>query len=525
MNNNQIYQDNIPNFRDIFLSHRSADNEFVRKLVRDIEENTYQGRKLLTWFDEAEIRPGQSVVGMVNEGLEKSRFIGIVMTPDYFASESGWTDAEWHAFLSIDPDNRKGRIIPLIVKDCPYVPYLLYHLKAIDMRTRRYNKGLSELLMVLREEPLPRPSVYRGQLITPSGMITRQTLYAERNVPEGDPDVIRENLHCNLIPVERLPQNIYTAPILRQLYKVHQDGSTKLPSKQHIKEEIRVAQKKTQVKNPFVPAFRLFENKIVTFHDLENPDGPFNTIIDNQKIQNDATSDWMLDEDDRRILVSLLNMGVSRQLINIGLVPDEDKQWRFFFPPKDGGPNVIEWRPFKRKIKREVVGPRFDKDGNIAFWRHLAAYLKLIFLANNFFLQIRPTWVFTEDGIIVKRGPNLTRLVNRWTNPERNIHVMYHVRFWTSILRRGSGPISIQVGDQYMELSNRPALIELPYGISDDQKDLMRYLDDAVPFIEQAEDEFIKLAADEIELEEELLPEEIEEEDEEMSMDKEDVEE
>ena len=176
-------------------------------------------------------------------------------------------------------------------------------------------------------------------------------------------------------------------------------------------------------------------------------------------------------------------------------------------------------------MSREVAGPRFDNDGNVTFWRHLAAYIKLIFLANNFFLQIRPTWVFTEDGIIVKRGPNLTRLVNRWTNPERNIHVMYHVRFWTSILRRRSGPISVRMGDQYMELSNRPAFIELPYGISDDQKDLMRYLDNEVPLIERAEDELIELAAEEMELEEELLPEGTDEEDEEMLMEREDIEE
>jgi len=525
LGHNQKNQASLPNFRDIFLSHRSTDDGFVWKLAKDIEKHTYQERQLLSWVDEAEIRPGQSLVGMVNKGLEMSRFIGIVMTPDYFASESGWTDAEWHAALSTDPDNRKGRIIPLLVKDCPYVPYLLYHLKAIDMRDTRYRKGLSELITELKEEPLPRPSMYRGQLITSSGMITRRTLYAERSVPEGDPDVTPENLHCNLIPVERLPRSIYAAPILRQLYKTRPGGSTKLPSKQQIKDEIRAAQEKAQIENPFVPVFRIFEGKIVTFHDLEDPDGPFNTIIDNQEIGEDPTSDWIPDEDDRRILVSLLNMGVSRQLISIGLVPDEEKQGRFFFPPRNGEANVIEWMPFRRIVSREAAGPRFDIDGKVAFWRHLAAYIRLIFLANSFFLKIKPTWVFTEDGFIVKRGPNLTRLVNRWTNPERNIHVMYHVRFWTSILRRRSGPISIRTGDQYMELSNRPALIALPYGISDDQKNLMGYLDNEVPFIEQAEDELIDLAAGEMELEEELPPEETEEDDEEMLMDREDLEE
>jgi hypothetical protein len=511
-------------YRDIFLSHRSVDSGFTWKLAGDIEKNSFRERQLLTWVDEAEIRSGHSVVGMINQGLEMSRFIGIVMTPDYFMSESGWTDAEWHAAISTDPDNRKGRVIPLLVKDCSYVPFLLSHLKAIDMRGNRYEKGLSELLVILREQPLPRPSMYRGQLITPSGMITRETLYAERSVPEGDPDVTSETLHCNLIPIERLPQTIYTAPIAEYLYKSRSDGSKRQPSKQEIKHEIRDTQEKTQVVNPFVPVFRLHQNKIVTFNDLDDPEGPLNTVVDNQNIEQQPTLDWIRDEDERRILISLLNMGVTRRLLSIGLVHDEEKQGRFFFPPKDGGVNLVEWRPFRKRIKREVAGPRRNREGNVTFWRHLAAYIKIIFLANNFFLQIKPTWVFTDDGFKVKRGPNLTRLVNKWTNPERNISVMYHVWFWTSVLRKTSGPILIRVGDQFMELSNRPAFIELHFGISDDQKDLMHYLDDEVAIIKREEDELIELAAEEVELKKELPPDESEEEEDgEMLMDKEDL--
>jgi len=504
----------LPNFRDIFLSHRSVDNEFVWRLSRDIELNSYQNRTLLTWVDEAEIKSGLSVVGIINRGLEMSRFIGFVMTPDYFTSESGWTDAEWHAAISNDPDNRRGRIIPLLVKDCPYVPFLLRHLKAVDMRGNRFKKGLSELIMILRDKPLIRPSVYRGQLITTSGMITRESLFVERSVPEGDPDLTRESLHCNLIPVERLPQNICTAKISEQLF-TDRYGAQKLPTKNDIKNRIREAQEQSQI-DVFVPAFRLLGDRIVTFHDLEDPEGPFGTVVESQSIRYEPLSNWILDEDDRRVLISLLNMGISRHLMSVGLVHDPEKQGRFFFPPKEGYKNVVEWIPFKNKVTREVAGPRFDSEGNILFWRHLAAYIKLFFISSNFFLQVRPTWMFTEDGFKIKRGSGLSRLVNRWTNPERNIHVMYHVRFWTSILRRKrSGPISIRVGDHFMELANRPALINMQFGISDDQKNLMHFLDEEMPFIQEAEEELNELAADEITLEE-IPSDENEEADDEM---------
>ncbi len=129
------------------------------------------------------------------------------MTPKYFQSESGWTGAERHTALYVDPGNRAGRIIPLLLKDCPYIPFLLRHLRAIDFRENRYPKALQELLSVLKGDPLLRPITYRGQLITSDVRISRETLVAERAVPDADPDAISERPYCNLLPVLHLPQN------------------------------------------------------------------------------------------------------------------------------------------------------------------------------------------------------------------------------------------------------------------------------------------------------------------------------
>ncbi len=66
---NSLNQDNQSLNRDIFLSHRSIDKDFVHKLAADIEAETFKGRNLLTWIDDAEIRPGQSIPAMINQGL------------------------------------------------------------------------------------------------------------------------------------------------------------------------------------------------------------------------------------------------------------------------------------------------------------------------------------------------------------------------------------------------------------------------------------------------------------------------
>jgi TIR domain len=474
--------------RDIFLSHRSTDKDFVRQLAADIEAEVFQSRRLLTWLDEAEIDFGQSIPRMVNEGLEISRFIGLIMTPDYFSNESGWTDAEWHAALNVDPDNRRGRIIPLLVADCPMIPYLLRHLRMIDFRGSRYAQAFKELLRVLREEPLPRPVTYRGQLITSNGRIDRSLLVAERAVPEADPDAVAEKLYCNLLPVEQLPRYVYVAPITQALRQPRKDGPAALPSKQKIKEAIRSAQEAAGIEHPYMPAFRALEDMIVTFHDLEAPNGPFEPVIQDDKIDCILVKEFLQDEDDRKIIMSLLNMAISRHANKVGLVSDDTKNDRFFFPPKDGGPRSITWTPKKSRASRTVAKPCV-KNGQVLFWRHLGAYLRMLFLANNFYLKITPTWVFTEDGYRVKGGPTVSRLAIRWTGAERNMQVLYHVRFWTTVLRTGAGPIPIKAGDQRIEISTIPAFIQLPYGIAGDQKDLLGLLDQEAPLIAQEEDE------------------------------------
>jgi hypothetical protein len=469
--------------RDVFLSHRGNDKPFVRKLAADIENTRYGDRFLRVWLDEAEIRPGQSVPGMVNDGLERSRFIVLVMTSAYFTSESGWTDAEWHAALYRDPDNRKGRIIPIVAGDCPYVPMLLRHLLSLDLRGSNYEKDFLRLSAILRNESLRRPITYRGQLIRSNGLIDRVTLFAERSVPEGDPDPVEEILSCNLLPVDRLPMYLYEAPIKRDLRETKPDGTEKLPSKAMLKDQIRRVQVASGEEKLWTPAFRILGDRVLTFHDLEEDDSPLAPIADQKDAVRIHFADALQEEDDRRVLTSLLNMSLIRHLMGRGLRVDDKKGNRFFFPPKEGKAHEIPWKPFRKQTRRTVTKP-YKKGDDIIHWIHQAAYIKVVFLASRFFLQITPTWLLTEDGEKVKGGPEVGRIVNRWTGRERNLSVLYHVRFWTWILRRSPGPfISIRVGEQTMDVATVPAYVAQSYGIANDQRNVLEALDEAAPRI------------------------------------------
>jgi transcriptional regulator with XRE-family HTH domain len=497
--------------RDVFLSHRSTDKDFVRQLAADIEAETFGDRQLTVWLDEAEIRPGQSIPGLVNSGLETSRFVALVMSPAYFHTKTGWTDAEWHAALQNDPDNRRGHILPLLVQDCPYIPYLLRHLRAIDLRAQRYSDGLKELLDVLKDEPLPRPVTHRGQLIVSSTHLDRSTLIAERAVPDADPDVITERLYCNLLPVERLPRYIYMSPIAAGLMRSRKKSDQVLPSKSRLREVIRAAQEAEKVPpdRRFMPTFRLFEDKVFTFHDLEDSENPLAAITTENAVEVFDVATFTSDEDLRKILLSLMNMALSRHLIRGGLVADSTKNGRFFFSTNNGNAHTVTWTPRRKRATRTVAKP-VTREDRVIYWRHLGAYVTATFLVNKFYVKVLPTWVITADGIHPSGGPTIARRVNRWTGPERNLQVLYHVRFWTTVLRgRKGGPINVWAGDQILEIAAVPAAIEVPYGILDDQRDLMRLLDEEAPVLAAEEEELADIALEE-ELDEDDIVTEIE---------------
>jgi len=483
----------LPPVRDLFLSHRSTNKGFVRQLAAEIEAESNGHRTLLTWLDEAEIHPGQSVPGQIEHGLEISRFVGIAMTPSYFASASGWTDAEWHAALHVDPDNRRGRILPLLVEDCPFIPYLLRHLDAIDLRGENYTSGLRRLLAVLRGEPLPRPVAHRGQLITPTGRIDRSTLVAERTVPEASPDVVSERLYCNLLPIESVPRFIYAAPVAASLCHTRPDGTRSLPSKQALRDRIRQVQHGAG--HSFMPAFRLVGDRIITFHDLESEESPCSAIIEPEAdMEVYETARLLQDEDSRHVVISLLNMALGRHLNRVGLVIDSVKRDRYFFPPKNGGEAVISWRPRRARRASRTVAKPMIANGHIQFWRHLGAYMAVVYLASRLYILIKPTWVLTTDGVQVMTGPDVGKRVIKWTGAERNLQLLFHVRFWTTILRLEPGPLAIRVGDQRMEIASVPAMIQLPYGIADDQRDLMAQLAEEAELLAEEEDALVEAA-------------------------------
>lgn len=135
---------------DLFISYNRADEKWAKKLAERVEREEWQGRKLRVFFAPWDIFPGESIDDRLERALEKSRKVGLVMTPASVASE--WVKEERHATHHVDVARRERRLIPIYRRDCE-IPIFLKPIKFVDFRDdANFEEGISLLIAAIKGE-------------------------------------------------------------------------------------------------------------------------------------------------------------------------------------------------------------------------------------------------------------------------------------------------------------------------------------------------------------------------------------
>lgn len=136
---------------DLFISYSSVDKDWASKLAAAIEGNK-DGAPLHVYFAEWDLPPGGIIPQELENALDDSRHIGLILSPESLAS--GWVSLERAAAICRDPAAHSQTLIPLLRRDCA-VPSLLSTLKYIDFRRSEDFEGSCHLLVAaLRGIPL-----------------------------------------------------------------------------------------------------------------------------------------------------------------------------------------------------------------------------------------------------------------------------------------------------------------------------------------------------------------------------------
>lgn len=171
----------------IFLSHSSNDKPFVRKLAADLRRAGFY-----VWVDEAEIKVGDSLIEKIEDGIDNTDFLGVVISQNSLSSE--WVTREVRIALSQEIAGRRVKVLPILLEPVS-IPSFLVDKKYADFTTEeKYNDSLQEVIKSLSELPVDgtrtsfsasEMSFYKTQL---------ESLRQELDVTRGDRRMLLERL-------------------------------------------------------------------------------------------------------------------------------------------------------------------------------------------------------------------------------------------------------------------------------------------------------------------------------------------
>lgn len=129
--------------RKVFLSHASEDEEFTMRLAHELRK-----KGIAVWLDKSSLKVGDSIVEKINQGIEESTFMILVISRDFI--NKPWCKREMSAAFHRQSSQKGFKILPIIIEDCD-VPPLISDIMRADFR-KSFDEGLKSLLDSIRAE-------------------------------------------------------------------------------------------------------------------------------------------------------------------------------------------------------------------------------------------------------------------------------------------------------------------------------------------------------------------------------------
>ena len=125
-------KDRVINKPKIFLSYSHNDRDKARQIANELRK-----ANLDIWFDEYEIKVGESLIEKIRQAMGKSNYVVMIISKD--SVKSKWLNKELDIAIKA---NKK--ILPILI-DNVNLPEQVSSIKYADFN-KDYNKGLTDLL-------------------------------------------------------------------------------------------------------------------------------------------------------------------------------------------------------------------------------------------------------------------------------------------------------------------------------------------------------------------------------------------
>lgn len=178
------------------------------------------------------------------------------------------------------------------------------------------------------------------------------------------------------------------------------------------------------------------ENKVVTFHDLEDKHLSLTEIIDEGTITPlNSEEFYSIDENHERVFKSLLGRCLQQKLYH-KQVSWQEQEKVFIFSEVDG--NEIRYEEWQGKKKNErIVYERVmknNKPDEILYCKHLAFQTQYKRFENRWYLLIKPDWFFSYDGY--RQSYYGAEKIDWLKRRENNSHIFSQLRLIVYFLKQ-----------------------------------------------------------------------------------------
>lgn len=266
------------------------------------------------------------------------------------------------------------------------------------------------------------------------------------SILSGEPEEIQETIFSNLFEVKSIPNKVYVGTARHKSFA----------------ERIKTLRLTYPAQKYFSLKYRIYENKIVTFGDLENLMDIHSTLVLSDEIRQESVADWLADPDKEKIIISLLNKEVTCKAKQLGMLYDK-KTHRLFYPTMYGDERKEEWPTRYKGIQKKRVAKKiFDTELKQYVYLHDAIKIEIMNIGNKFYLRLNPTMMITEDGKIPRIGLKEGAIITRHAYRIYNKQYLNNILFWINKLGNGD---DIYVEKNFV-ISNEPIQTSMEIGIT-----------------------------------------------------------
>ena len=417
----------------MFVSSSIPELSHIRIAVRDALFGTEKFEPVL--FEGLGATPQQPLDLCLRLVRESDVYIGMFDTEYSWATEQEYWEANFagkpcFVYCSTRNDDRQKRLHEFLRKQLKNEVYLLIDFSKIENLTKHIIQDIEEWLV--------RAATQR--VSTPGGISDKIN-----QLSSG----LYERLHCNLLPVVRIPQVVYS-----------------VPQKEGIPFTLW-----NQVKMEAPDAFITRSRSVFSLSDLSSSKALLSEYCDFSKIATHRIHHLLASHLDwTHWQIELLNQNITKYCGSLGLRIDP-MEHIVFFESKDGEEVRCKYKTYTERTEERAVVKKFFnlKTLSVSNYRNSAARLSFKRIDGSIYLIILPTYTFTQDGHTLLDSKRRGRLVSKMKRLEFNSQVFNHLYFWSEFLSKGNNLISLPVTSDKISIKKSYFAFSTSFGIHEDK--------------------------------------------------------